>query len=75
MYEFVDERGADYGAYVDGGEHANADESNGCDNGHSAGQEVLVDTAASFKEIQIPLSWGHLAGMYSWVCLHLLFRC
>lgn len=39
-------------------------ESNGCDNGHSAGQEVLVDTAASFKEIQIPLSWGHLAGMY-----------
>ena len=38
-------------------------ESNGCDNGHSAGQEVLVDTAASFKEIQIPLSWGHLAGM------------
>ena len=39
-------------------------ESNGCDNGHSAGQEVSVDTAALFKEIQIPLSWGHLAGMY-----------
>lgn len=43
-------------------EAASVVESNGCGNGHSAGQEVLVDTHPLFKEIQIPLSWGHLAG-------------
>jgi len=37
---------------------------NGCDNNGHTAQEVLVDTA-SFKEIKIPLSWGHLAGNYT----------
>ncbi|KAI9561446.1 hypothetical protein GHT06_012403 [Daphnia sinensis] len=42
-------------------EAASVAESNGYDNGHSAGQEDLVDSPTLFKEIQIPLSWGHLA--------------
>lgn len=42
-------------------EAASASETNGCDNGHGANQEVLCDTA-SFKEIKIPFAWGHLAG-------------
>lgn len=37
-------------------------DTNGCDNGHKSNQEVLVDSA-SFKEVKIPLAWGHLAGM------------
>ena len=46
-----------------------APEQNGCENnGHSAAQEVLVDTP-SFKEVKIPLAWGHLAGMYLLISL------
>lgn len=53
---------------VNSAEVASATDSNGCDNGHSCGQKVL-DNSASFKEVKIPLAWGHLAGMQSLLLL------